>query len=132
MVVILVLNGHHAAKEPSLFIVYPLRNSKLPSLMHGRLSGSPRRSTACRMYADPMAGYQRLDDLVSQLHTAFDEGASGAAGGAGSKRSAAAVNRDSAEAQRRTDPDMQPGLVPAGLVGSDDPLRMGAASTRSL
>ncbi len=83
-----------------------------------------------------MAGYQHLDDLVSQLRTAFDEGASGASGGAGSgagsKRSAAAVDGQSAEAQRLTDPDMQPGPRPSGLVGSDDPLRMGTASTGTL
>ncbi len=75
-----------------------------------------------------MAGCQHLDDLVSQLRTAFDEGASGsggASGGAGSKRSAAAVDGESAEARRLSEPDMQPGPVPSGLVGSDDPLRMG-------
>ena len=80
-------------------------------------------------YADPMAGYQHLDDLVSQLRTAFDEGAAGAGGGAGSgagsQRSGAAVDGEAAEARRLTDPDMQPGPMPAGLVGSDDPLRMG-------
>ena len=77
-----------------------------------------------------MAGYEHLDDLASELRTAFDEGASGAGSGAGSKRSAAAVvDQDSAEAPWRTAPDMQPGPVPLGLVGSDDPLRVGTTST---
>ena len=76
-------------------------------------------------HADPTAGYQHLAELVSDLRKAFDEdGAGGAAVGAGSKRSAAAVDTQSAE---RRAPDMEPGPVPAGYVGGDDPLRMGEA-----